>query len=104
MRRPIFILLIGSALLQLTSADVEKRFRVPESVDAGFLVGYVTDKSLSPKQRHFTVHYAPDSLESDGVITIDESTGEIRTRKTLDYERKRTYNILALPLDGSSGV
>lgn len=96
-------LLSLASLTQVIDADVEKHFRIPESADAGFLVGYVTDKQLNINIQSFMIIYPPES-DTERAFAVSENSGEIRTRIGLDYETRHEYSFLAIPINGSDGI
>src|SRR4051812_37610415 len=96
-------LLSVASLTQFVEADIEKHFRIPESADAGFLVGYVTDKQLNANLQSFMIIYPPES-DTERAFAVNENSGEIRTRTALDYETRNEYSFLAIPINGSDGI
>lgn len=52
---------------------------------------------------NFLIVYPPET-EVEETLSVDASTGEIRTRTRLDFERRRELVFLAIPMDGSAGI
>lgn len=97
------VVVVLAAVLGRTLGELDRTFRVPESAPAGHIVGHLQYSPSSADKVNFYVVFPPESGVEDA-LAVSETTGEIRTRSTLDYETKSSYVFLAIPTDGSAGI
>uniref|UniRef100_A0A5S6QNB3 Cadherin domain-containing protein n=1 Tax=Trichuris muris TaxID=70415 RepID=A0A5S6QNB3_TRIMR len=91
------------------SGELVQRFRVAENEPSGTLVGMLpsghpTSPSLAdPSGIKYFFIYPPES-NVEAAFSVDDRTGEIRTRQALDREQKASYVFLAIPVEGAEGM
>ena len=94
------LLLLLHAASGQNNAGARQVFEVLEGAGPGTLVGRIGQGSSEyPQPPYFVV---PADSANDDDLTVNQQTGEIRTRKVLDRERTREYRFSAIPLDGGS--
>uniref|UniRef100_A0A915J6Q8 Cadherin domain-containing protein n=1 Tax=Romanomermis culicivorax TaxID=13658 RepID=A0A915J6Q8_ROMCU len=98
------ILLVVLIFCNFCSNDQQIRFTVYENAAVGTLIGNLNgnnDRKSSGSPVTFLLVHPPEN-QIDQTFDIDQTSGEIRTKKLLDYEMKKSYIFLAIPTDGSS--
>ncbi|KAL3076758.1 hypothetical protein niasHS_011495 [Heterodera schachtii] len=101
-------------LFHLLSAvdELERLFRVSESVPEGYSIGFIHGQpSEDPTKQNFFIVFPPsidgkDNGAAEKLLHVDERTGEIALGhgQTLDYECEHQLYVLAVPVDGSTPV
>ncbi len=90
-------------LVGTTRAEYVRELTVSEGVPIGTRLGFIAgdgagdDRSTPP---YLIVPVPGSSVDSD--LSIDEASGEIRTKVVLDRETRSLYSFVALPLSGEN--
>ena len=63
--------------------------------------GYISDRALTGNSAAYSIHYPPGTSDT---IAVDVATGAISTKGPLDYETRKTYALLAMPLAGGDAT
>ncbi|KAK6642119.1 hypothetical protein RUM44_013842 [Polyplax serrata] len=97
MRRIRILLMLFLLSLQgVTSGEHVRDLEVSEKVPKGTLVG-----SIGDGRPPYLIVTAPGSgVDTD--LSIEESTGEIRTKVALDRETRASYSLVAIPQNGEN--
>ena len=81
-------------------AEYVRLFRVQEGVPPGTRIGFIGEaeagSSAPPRPPYLVVPVADSPIDTD--LDIDQNTGEIRTKVTLDRESRSLYSLSAIPL------
>lgn len=98
----IHLLLIS--LLPVTSSEYVREFQISEGASIGSSIGMIGSANPgqpSPPQPPYNIVALSDpDVVSD--LHIEESTGEIKTKTTLDHEVIPTYSFIAFPQHGEN--
>ena len=98
----VHLLLIS--LLPMTVSEYVREFQISEGVTIGTSIGMIGSANPgqpSPPQPPYNIVALSDS-KVDSDLHIEESTGEIKTKKTLDHEVRPTYSFIAFPQHGEN--
>ena len=98
----IYLLLL--CLLPTCLSEYVREFQVSEGVSIGSSVGFISSANpgqTKPPQPPYSIVALSDSrVEAD--FHIEESTGEIKTKRSLDHESRRSYSFIAFPQEGDN--
>lgn len=104
-----FALLLALLLFDRTAiiyAEHVRELEVSEGVPIGYQIGYIGDflPGDDSGPPYLIVPVLGSSVDSD--LSIDHTTGEIRTKVLLDRETRASYSLVAIPISGDnvSGV
>lgn len=78
--------------IPISKAEDQRRLQIAENAPIGTLVGRIRDQA-GPT---YILVYPPES-QVEQTFSINDQTGEIKTKTTLDYETKTSYVFLAIP-------
>ena len=100
----LHLLLSMLILLPMCVGEYVREFQVSEGVPIGTIIGMIGSPNPgqpSPPQPPYTIVTLSESqVHSD--LHIEESTGEIRTKKELDHEDNKVYSFIAFPQSGEN--
>ncbi|CAH0559984.1 unnamed protein product [Brassicogethes aeneus] len=93
---------LANALLLAVSAGAEhvRDLEVSESATANTRIGYIGDGVSPDSGPPYLIVPVGSSVDSD--LSIDQSTGEIRTKVPLDRESHASYSLVAIPMSGDN--
>lgn len=96
MRQVFLLMLFLISLQEVTSREHVKDLEVSEKVPKGTLVGFIGDGGPP----YLIVTVPGSGVDTD--LSIEESTGEIRTKVALDRETRASYSLVAIPQNGEN--
>ncbi|CAG9820103.1 unnamed protein product [Phaedon cochleariae] len=99
---PAMALVFLANLLILTAAGAEfvRDLEVSEGAPVGTKIGFIGDgASLDSGPPYLIV---PVGVAVDSDLSIDQNTGEIRTKVPLDRETRASYSLVAIPMSGDN--
>lgn len=101
---PAIVLVLGFFLLisNIVLAEFVRELDVSEGVPVGYPIGYIGEHlpGVDSGPPYLIVPVPGSGVDTD--LTIDHSTGEIRTKVRLDRETRASYNLVAIPLSGEN--
>lgn len=77
-----------------------RNLEISESAPIGTRIGFIGDGVVDSGPPYLIVPVPGSAVDSD--LTIDSSTGEIRTKVALDRETRPSYSLVAIPISGSN--
>lgn len=94
------MLCIGS--ITITQAEHVCELEVSEGVPIGYQIGYIGEflHGVDSGPPYLIVPVQGSAVEPD--LSIDHTTGEIRTKVLLDRETRATYSFVAIPMSGEN--
>lgn len=96
--RLLFLLL--SPLVGAVTEQV-RELEISEAVPVGTRIGYISDGgSQAPGPPYLIVPVPGNAVDSD--LSIEHTTGEIRTKVPLDRETRGSYSLVAIPPSGDN--
>ncbi|XP_055849639.1 protein dachsous [Episyrphus balteatus] len=97
----LVICIVLSAVGGATSEYV-RNLEVSEGVPIGRQIGYIGDVNgrVDSGPPYLIVPVPGSAVDTD--LSIDHTTGEIRTKIQLDRERRASYSLVAIPLSGDN--
>lgn len=97
----MLLMLFLISLHEVTSREHVRDLEVSEKVPKGTLVGYIGDGTSGDGGLPYLIVPVPGSgVDTD--LSIEESTGEIRTKVALDRETRASYSLVAIPQNGEN--
>lgn len=89
-------------LLVLTAAGAEhiRDLEISEGAPVGTRIGYIGDGASADSGPPYLVVPVGNAVDTD--LSIDQGTGEIRTRVPLDRETRASYSLVAIPMSGDN--
>ena len=88
----------------LVCCEFIREFEISEGVKIGTSIGFVGEATPGmprpPPPPYLIVPVPGSAVDSD--LSIDESTGEIRTKVILDREARGAYSLVAIPQNGEN--
>lgn len=96
MRTPLFLLLVLATCLAEHVRDLE----VSEGAPVGTRIGYIGDSLFESGPPYLIVPVTGSAVDTD--LSIDQTTGEIKTKVPLDRETRSSYSLVAIPLSGDN--
>ncbi|XP_026678391.1 protein dachsous-like, partial [Diaphorina citri] len=89
-------------LLAAVAADEHLRdLEISEGVPVGTRVGFIGDGFVGDSGPPYLIVPVPGSAV-DTDLSIEQNTGEIRTKVPLDRETRSSYSLVAIPLSGEN--
>lgn len=94
------LIIIGS--MSRTSAEHVCELKVSEGVPIGYKIGFIGEflQGVSSGPPYFIVPVQGSAVEPD--LSIEHTTGEIRTKTSLDRETRPSYSFVAIPISGEN--
>nr|CAD7256491.1 unnamed protein product [Timema shepardi]CAD7569152.1 unnamed protein product [Timema californicum] len=102
-RTPTILVTTLVLLLQSSGLMTEhvREMEVSEGAPVGTRVGFIGDGSSSDSGPPYLIVPVPGSaVDSD--LSVEQTTGEIRTKVPLDRETRSSYSLVAIPLSGEN--
>lgn len=89
-------------LVLLVSAGAEhvRELEISESAPVNTRIGYIGDGVSPDSGPPYLIVPVGSAVDSD--LSIDQSTGEIRTKVALDRETRASYSLVAIPMSGDN--
>ncbi|KAH1020859.1 hypothetical protein HUJ04_010451 [Dendroctonus ponderosae] len=89
-------------LLLLVSAAAEhvRDLEVSEGVPVGTKIGFIGDGASPDSGPPYLIVPVGAAVDSD--LSIDQTTGEIKTKVPLDRETRASYSLVAIPMSGDN--
>lgn len=89
-------------LMSRTSAEHVCELKVSEGVPIGYKIGFIGEflQGVSSGPPYFIVPVQGSAVEPD--LSIEHTTGEIRTKTLLDRETRPLYSFVAIPISGEN--
>ncbi|KAL4001658.1 Cadherin domain family protein [Acanthocheilonema viteae] len=97
----MFILIIIT-LLRSTTCEQQRIFNISEQAPVGHIIGYFNGTPSDGIKPNFYIVYPDNSGETEKYLAVEEVSGEIRVLRELDYERRTSYHLIAVPVDNRS--
>lgn len=96
------MLCIGSSMVTITMAEHVCELEVSEGAPIGYQIGYIGEflHGVDSGPPYLIVPVQGSAVEPD--LSIDHTTGEIRTKTLLDRETRSTYSFVAIPMSGEN--
>ncbi|KAI1704089.1 cadherin domain-containing protein [Ditylenchus destructor] len=98
--------LILTIFVTLARGEIERRFQVSELAAVGHRIGWLIGDGpppgADPSHQNFYVVFPDPSSTAERLLNVNDRTGEITIRESLDYEREQSLTVLAIPADGQS--
>lgn len=94
------IILILGILVTTVSAEHIRNLEVSEGAPVGTRIGFIGDGSSAGSWPPYLIVPVGSGVDTD--LNIDQTTGEIRTKVSLDRETKASYSLVAIPLSGDN--
>jgi len=89
--------------LEFSRAELVRKFQVAENASIGTFVGsLLSQKKPTPQNSPAFLFVHPSEGQIDRYFSLDEFSGEIRTKDVLDFETKSQFVFLAIPTDGGA--
>ncbi|KHN75869.1 Protein dachsous, partial [Toxocara canis] len=106
MSRVLLVLLVSLLLLftRTNGSELQREFRVSESVPIGHIIGYISGSALIGLKPTYYIVYPDSTGQVENYIGVDDISGEIIVKSGLDYERRTSYDFVAIPVDGSQAI
>lgn len=94
--------LIIISSMSSTSAEHVCELKVSEGVPIGYKIGFIGEflQGVSSGPPYFIVPVQGSAVEPD--LSIEHTTGEIRTKTLLDRETRPSYSFVAIPISGEN--
>lgn len=85
-----------------TTAEHVRELEVSEGVPVGHQIGFIGEflHGVDSGPPYLIVPVPGSAVDTD--LTIDHTTGEIRTKVLLDREKRSSYSLVAIPLSGEN--
>lgn len=100
-RHVMLFMLLLITINEVSSREHMRDLEVSEKVPKGTQVGFIGDGTSGDGGPPYLIVTAPGSgVDTD--LSIEESTGEIRTKVALDRETRASYSLVAIPQNGEN--
>ncbi|VIO90129.1 Cadherin domain containing protein [Brugia malayi] len=93
------LLIIIIISLKSIKCEQQRIFNVSEGASIGYIIGYINGTSSDGIQANFYIVYSDNSGETEKYLAVEEVSGEIRVLRELDYERRTSYHLIAVPIN-----
>ncbi|KAL0266312.1 UNVERIFIED_CONTAM: hypothetical protein PYX00_008896 [Menopon gallinae] len=100
-RNVMFLVLLLLSPWQASSREHVRDLEVSEKVPKGTHVGFIGDGTSGDGGPPYLIVTVPGS-GADTDLSVEETTGEIRTKVELDRETRSSYSLVAIPKNGEN--
>lgn len=88
------------AFAALANAEHVRDLEISEGAPVGTRIGYIGDGTSPDSGPPYLIIPVGSNVEND--LSVDQSTGEIRTKVPLDRETRASYSLVAIPMSGDN--
>lgn len=98
----LFLFVCGGVGMRQVSSEHVRELEVSEGVPIGHQIGFIGEflHGVDSGPPYLIVPVPGSAVDSD--LSIDHTTGEIRTKVLLDRETRASYSLVAIPLSGEN--
>lgn len=96
----VALYLANLLLLATAGAEHVRDLEVSEGVPIGTKIGFIGDGASPDSGPPYLIVPVGPAVDTD--LSIDSTTGEIRTKVSLDRETRASYSLVAIPMSGDN--